>query len=105
MRKSISILNWDYYYFQLSLEATMAIALSSSSTITSITLQPKLKTIHGLGTVLPGYSVKSHFRSVSLRRSAVVVSAITGASSGELKCLLFLYYIEYGDSRLLTRLY
>ncbi|XP_010516984.1 PREDICTED: thioredoxin-like protein AAED1, chloroplastic [Camelina sativa] len=60
----------------------MAVSLSSpsSSTINSITLQPKLKVVHGLRTVLPGYSVKSHFRGVSLRRRAVVVSAITGAS-------------------------
>lgn len=62
----------------------MAVSFSSSSTINPITLQPKLKTIIGLGTVVPGYSVKSHFRKtltgVSLRRSGVVVSAITGAS-------------------------
>ncbi|CAA7042176.1 unnamed protein product [Microthlaspi erraticum] len=63
----------------------MAVSLSSSSsTITPITLQPKLKTIHGLRRVVPGYSINSHFRksltSVSLRRSAVVVSAVTGAS-------------------------
>lgn len=58
---------------------TMAVSLSSSSSITSITLQPKPKTIYGLGTVnFGGYSVNSH--GVSLRRSAVVVSAITGAS-------------------------
>ncbi|KAJ0258890.1 Thioredoxin-like protein AAED1 [Hirschfeldia incana] len=58
----------------------MAVSLSSStSKITPITLQPKLKTIHGLGTVKFGYSVNSH--GVSLRRrSAVVVSAITGAT-------------------------
>lgn len=70
----------------------MAVSLSSSSTITPITLQPKLKAIHGLGTVSPFYSIKSRFRSVSLRRSAVVVSAITGGASGELKCLLFILY-------------
>uniref|UniRef100_A0A1J3H950 Thioredoxin-like protein AAED1, chloroplastic n=1 Tax=Noccaea caerulescens TaxID=107243 RepID=A0A1J3H950_NOCCA len=63
----------------------MAVSLSSSSsTITPLTLRPKLKSIHGLLAALPGYSINSHFRKsltgVSLRRSAVVVSAITGAS-------------------------
>lgn len=57
---------------------TMAVSLSSSSTITPITLQPKLKPIHAIGTVNFGYSFNSH--GVSLRRSAVVASAITGAS-------------------------
>ncbi|VVB11050.1 unnamed protein product [Arabis nemorensis] len=56
----------------------------SSFSITPITLQPKLETIHGLGLVLPRYSINSHFRKnltgVSLRRNTVVVSAITGAS-------------------------
>lgn len=72
----------------------MAVSLSSSSsTITPLTLRPKLKSVNGLRAALPGYSINSHFRksltSVSLRRSAVVVvSAITGAS-GEQKCLLF----------------
>ncbi|KAG2326569.1 hypothetical protein Bca4012_035523 [Brassica carinata] len=67
----------------------MAVSLSSStSTITPITLQPtKLKPIHGLGTVNFGYSVNSH--GVSLRRrSAVVVSAVTGASGTETADLL-----------------
>ncbi|CAG7874367.1 unnamed protein product [Brassica rapa] len=64
----------------------MAVSLSSSSTITPIILQPRLKPIHGLGTVKFGYSVNSH--GVSLRRSAVVVSAITGASGTETADLL-----------------
>ncbi|KAG2252436.1 hypothetical protein Bca52824_082572 [Brassica carinata] len=66
----------------------MAVSLSSSSTITPITLQPKLKPIHGLGTLKFGYLVNSHLpktrTDVSLRRSAVVTSAITGASETEI---------------------
>ncbi|KAF3555595.1 hypothetical protein F2Q69_00011079 [Brassica cretica] len=65
---------------------TMAVSLSSSSTITPITLQPKLKPIHAIGTVNFGYSFNSH--GVSLRRSAVVASAITGASGTETADLL-----------------
>ncbi|KFK36612.1 hypothetical protein AALP_AA4G146300 [Arabis alpina] len=56
----------------------------SSLSITQITLQPKLRTNHGLGFVFPRNSVNSHSRKnlkgVSLRRNTVVVSAITGAS-------------------------
>ncbi|KAL0663155.1 hypothetical protein Bca4012_099992 [Brassica carinata] len=70
----------------------MAVSLSSSSTITPITLQPKLKPIHGLGTLKFGYLVNSHLpktrTDVSLRRSAVVTSAITGASVTETADLL-----------------
>ncbi|KAL0824638.1 hypothetical protein Bca101_048315 [Brassica carinata] len=62
---------------------TMAVSLSSSSTITPITLQPKLKPIHSLGTLKFSYLVNSHLpktiTDVSLRRSAVVASAITAA--------------------------
>ncbi|KAF3555592.1 hypothetical protein F2Q69_00011076 [Brassica cretica] len=72
--------------FPRSRVPTMAVSLSSSSTITPITLQPKLKPIHGLGKVNFGYSFNSH--GVSLRRSAVVASAITGASGTETADLL-----------------
>ncbi|KAH0874226.1 hypothetical protein HID58_071588 [Brassica napus] len=65
----------------------MAVSLSSS-TITPMTLQPKLKPIHGLGTLKFGYLVNSHLpktrTDVSLRRSAIVASAITGASETEI---------------------
>ncbi|KAF3594076.1 hypothetical protein DY000_02024031 [Brassica cretica] len=60
------------------------IGIDDDSTITPITLQPKLKPIHGFGTLKFGYLVNSHLpktrTDVSLRRSAVVASAITGAS-------------------------
>ncbi|KAH0896852.1 hypothetical protein HID58_046420 [Brassica napus] len=67
---------------------TMAVSLSSSSTITPITLQPKLKPIHSLGTLKFSYLVNSHLpktrTDVSLRRSAVVASAITAAFETEI---------------------
>ncbi|KAL0682218.1 hypothetical protein Bca4012_049065 [Brassica carinata] len=71
---------------------TMAVSLSSSSTITPITLQPKLKPIHSLGTLKFSYLVNSHLpktiTDVSLRRSAVVASAITAALGTETADLL-----------------